>query len=85
MAPLGRRDERRRIDEQARLGADPLQVGAVGRREQRHQVGAPTAACRIDVRNLADPANKPGRFGGSGVAGCEYVDRFGPAARYIAK
>ena len=85
IAPLGHRDGRRTIDEQARLGVDPLQVGAVGRREQRHQVGAPTAAYRIKVRNLADPAKKHGRLSGSDVAGCEYAQRFSPAVLYIAK
>jgi hypothetical protein len=58
------------------LQAVSMPMAPLGRRDERR---------RIDVRNLADPENKPGRFGGTGVAGCDYVDRFGPAARYIAK
>ena len=47
VAPLGHRDRRRTIDEQARLGANPLQVRAVGEREVFRR-SAPSCGQRAD-------------------------------------
>jgi hypothetical protein len=44
------------------LQAVSMPMAPLGRRDERR---------RIDVQNLADPAKKLGRFGGSGIAGCE--------------
>jgi hypothetical protein len=53
-----------------------MPMAPLGRRDGRR---------RIDVRNLADPAKKHGRFSGPDVAGCECALRFSPAFLYIAK
>jgi hypothetical protein len=53
VAPLGHRDRRRTVDEQARLGADLLQVGVVVREESHPAFQTGLAAQQVALAGVA--------------------------------